>query len=193
MATKMNLFCLKIEKILDLPSGRPPVFSTFRQNIFNFSLIFATKTIWVTPPSQYPGSVHLVTYFNYPENKETWKDLSLKDLIFECLKASKDYYSVNYKTGEYETSNGRLRSALDLWRHIKHFKPEVDIFSIMRVIYSMRCSIYGHYCTTVRRRVFRYYPNGNYNLNQVYDTARTDEFRLRFSDWQYIGLQEEKK
>lgn len=83
------------------------------------------------------------------------KSNDLDDLVYECFDLASMFASWNPSINNYETSSGRLRSSVDIWRHIRSVRPEVDIFSVMESIYRLRENLYGHYCITVKRAVFR--------------------------------------
>lgn len=79
----------------------------------------------------------------------------IEDTILEILKMSQSYCSSTVDENEIETTPGRLRSAIDIWRHAKTVIPDISIFTVMEIIYSIRKELYGHYCCTVHRTVFK--------------------------------------
>lgn len=110
-------------------------------------------------------------------------------LIHTCLRMSSEFKSVTptslkKKNGAFECYNGARRSSLDLWRHAKFFRPEIDIFTVMRALYYLQeeeKSIASHFCSQVRRRVF-WRGNGGYRWAY-------DEYGLKIEDWKTIGLE----
>lgn len=110
----------------------------------------------------------------------------LKSIVFEALTISRRASSCSKDSrGNYfETSSGRLRSALDLWRHIKTYYPEKTIYEVMEALYELekKGRVNGHYCGTVRRRVFWPTSGGGVVIGKSF----RDEFGLIFSDWENI-------
>lgn len=111
-------------------------------------------------------------------------------LIVSCLKLSKVLYSaIKSKDGFYytETPPGRRRSVLDIWRHAKYINPNIDIFYVMRELYSIMERGEGKtnslVCNGIGRRVFRY--TGLMSRN--YSPDERDEFGLLFNQWENIG------
>jgi len=100
-------------------------------------------------------------------------------LVMEILE--KAMVCMSYNGVRIETMSGRMRSSLDIWRHAKFVSPDVDILSIMESIHRLRDRIYGHYCTTVKRSVFRL-PN-NYGIALGRRSFYCREYRIRFSTW----------
>jgi hypothetical protein len=102
---------------------------------------------------------------------------NLKHLIHMILELSDVYDSYN-TDGDYETDRGRMRSSIDIWRHIKQVFPKINIFTVMETLYAMRNDLYYGYCSTVERTVFE---SGCTHLD--YDDFFTREYSIRFSDW----------
>jgi hypothetical protein len=112
---------------------------------------------------------------------------TLEETIYEILNMAQSYCSYNSVTGELETTPGRLRSCIDIWRHLKTVKPDIDIFTIMETIYAIRHRLYGHYCSTVHRTVFK--PSGDATFAWHGDVVEgrilyCEEFgSIKFSEW----------
>ena len=107
---------------------------------------------------------------------------SIDLLVSEILSRSKNYGSYNPNMNYIETYPGRMRSSLDIWRHAKSIKPDIDIFTIMESIYGFRYDIYGHYCGNVKRAVFReptFYSKGVPNF-------KCREYNIMFSTWRKL-------
>ena len=108
--------------------------------------------------------------------------ISLKQLIRNILHLSKKYWSYSTYT---ETSPMRKRSSIDLLRHIKSTRPEVDIYSIMRILYELESEhlIRQNFCYTVERRVFTSINSRSYweGYNKY------DEYGLQFDEWENIS------
>ena len=88
------------------------------------------------------------------------KSGSIDSMVMSALELSNTNYSAR-KEGEslvLETTPGRSRSAYDLWRHIKTYKPSVSIYQVMEAIYSINKKLYVSYCTTVMRTVVSIRP-----------------------------------
>lgn len=77
-----------------------------------------------------------------------------KRLVLSILSMSEHFDSVR-EDGTWETSPGRNRSSLDIWRHAKALYPDIDVFSIMETIHRLTKSgaLFTQYCTTVHRSV----------------------------------------
>jgi hypothetical protein len=117
----------------------------------------------------------------------------LEETIFQIINMSQSYYSYNPSAKAFETSAGRLRSAIDIWRHAKSVKPDISIFTVMEVIYSIRGRLYGHYCCTVHRTVFK--PSFGYNGDVTDDrTLFCGEFDdILFSEWSKLHSNREPR
>ena len=117
------------------------------------------------------------------------------DLVHEVIARANEFNSTN-GSGFIETSSGRRRSSIDIWRHIKGVLPEVTIFDVMRALYQycivdLKCGFF--FCGGVRRNVFKNY--GRYskeagNLNT--EKSRLDEYGIHIGDWEKIGLDKSK-
>ena len=121
--------------------------------------------------------------------KEFDKESSLDDLVYKCLYYTNSYYSwVEIYPGmfEIETISGKWRSSLDIWRHVKHFRPEATIFEVMNSLYNIKESLVGHYCPDIRRRVFKL--NRFTFTSGLIDLDCPDEYGLYFEDWREINV-----
>jgi hypothetical protein len=93
------------------------------------------------------------------------------------------YRSTHYLIGgKQQCSLYRRRSSFDIWRVIRYYNPDIDLFSVMRYMISMR-NINRSYCSVVRKRVFCW--NGNAQ-GSFYDTT-LDEYGLYPNQWEHIG------
>ena len=119
------------------------------------------------------------------------ENLDLDEIVLECISLTEDYRSQNSITKGIETYSGKWRSAIDIWRHVKFFKKDTNIFQALSSIYKIRGKLAGHYCPHIRRRVFKLSSNnpqwGLGDLNYI------DEFGLRFSDWRTLEFLYEKE
>lgn len=108
----------------------------------------------------------------------------VKDMVFEALQLSDSYWSARSNNGKLlETDPGRSRSALDLWRHIKTYRPKTSIYEVMEALYKLRKTVWGHYCSTVTRSVF-WIPNSiQLEFAHVTHNFNTREFEFRFNEW----------
>jgi hypothetical protein len=102
-------------------------------------------------------------------------------LVWEIIKLSARLGSYNSTMNYVETYSGKMRSSLDIWRHAKSVKPDIDIFTIMESIYRLKDQVYGHYCTTVKRVVFMLprYGSGVRNI-------LCREYNIKFSTWRKL-------
>lgn len=132
----------------------------------------------------------LVFRGNYGKNSPVinitgYEPTDIDGIVMDILNKSQLHPSFNPKTGKFETSAGRLRSALDIWRHAKSILPDIDIFTVMESIYRIRNELYGHFCLTVRRTVFR--PNLFYH-GRIDDPSSfmCFEYGIKFSTWKNL-------
>lgn len=120
---------------------------------------------------------------------------TLTELVKDVLQLSKHYYSFRkeeYGQLIYETSSDRYRSSIDIWRHVKHFKPKTTIFEVMNVIWELGDELEGNYCDVVARRVFHSCWDEE-DGPTLFDQEELDEFGLYFSDWKNIHLENQKR
>lgn len=128
---------------------------------------------------------------------------TLKDLVYAILENCIHFGSYEPESTRFETSYGRMRSSLDIWRHVIYYRPDVDIFSVMEVLYQLRNDLYGHYCSTVHRTVFKIpSPWQTYSFTHNPKGFYTHEYRssaigvqnvLKFSGWKKLHYKGEKK
>lgn len=103
------------------------------------------------------------------------------DQIFDT-----NFKLINRKGYYSETFNGRSRSSLDIWRHIKYYLPEITLYDVMHSLYNIMQThpIMSQYCNTIRRRVFN--AQNSYNRPTNYSASVTDEYGLKFPDWKNV-------
>ncbi len=109
------------------------------------------------------------------------------DLIMEILQKAEDYWS--WSESGFETTPGRLRSSLDIWRHAKTALPDIDIFRVMEAIYRLKDKVYGHYCYMVHRSVFRLPDTGSWSVHRQPIGFRNficREYKIKFSTWKKL-------
>jgi len=111
------------------------------------------------------------------------EELSLDELVLKCLELTNFNWSFSEDNG-IETCSRKWRSVLDIWRHVKYYRPEVTIFEVMNSLYRNKKELIGQYCDQVHRRVFKLKKfNNNLTLNSQ---DNFDEFGLKFKDWESI-------
>ena len=129
--------------------------------------------------------------FRHPGYRETPEEYmvhldadgsNIDDLVMEIITKSENYCSYNPNMGYVETIYGRMRSSLDIWRHAKSVLPDIDIFTIMESIYNIKELLYGHYCITVKRAVFRL-PN---SWSSGVSNFLCREYGIRLSTWRKL-------
>jgi hypothetical protein len=108
---------------------------------------------------------------------------NLDSAIALVLKASDKFWSTNSDQIQ-ETSPGRNRSLIDIWRHLIYFEKYKDIspIEVMHALYNLSHDHTSLMCPTVRRRVFRLRPIGAGNYFSLMFQNR-DEFGLLREDW----------
>jgi hypothetical protein len=111
---------------------------------------------------------------------------TLDDKILKILTLCYRYNSYIVGETHFETSSGRSRSSLDLWRHIVYFYPEVTIFEVMKSLVNLYEShkVGELFCSTVHRRVF-YSTNSNYYSYYGFGNTK-DEYKLTLKQWKDI-------
>ena len=110
---------------------------------------------------------------------------TLMETVSKVIKLAKNYRSWNPKSKRVETRSGALRSAVDIWRHIKSIQPDVSIFSVMEAVYSLidSKSIAGHYCYTTRRAVFWECLTDHWLIQENF---KCREFGIMLSTWKKL-------
>ena len=107
---------------------------------------------------------------------------TLTDLIRQILRLSETYCSYTID-GIRETGYGRRRSSLDIWRHVKFFEPDVDIFTVMETLYGLRNELNGNYCWIVKRGVFTLrYSSSIYRS----ENFLSREYMITFNAWKCL-------
>jgi len=125
--------------------------------------------------------------FHFPYGNNFLSAYRLRELITEILDLSDEFPSYNVDN-EIETDCGRWRSVLDIWRHVIYYKPDINIFEVMRELFSIGDEyLVGHYCRDILKRVFKLRKNTNHCSLFIQDR---DEFGLCFSAWETIGMEE---
>lgn len=102
--------------------------------------------------------------------------------IVQLLKLSRNHGSYLVGTLAQETSAGRYRSSIDIWRHYRFYDPNIKIADILNGLYRLyqKDQLYTHYCSTVQRRVFKNMIGGRVmSANQQYQ----DEYGLKLAQW----------
>ena len=113
-------------------------------------------------------------------------NLPLDNLVLACLDLTDRLPS--YNRGKIETIPKKWRSVLDIWRHVRYFKPGVSIFETMEVLFRNKDLILQRVCPTINRRAFTLAKNhkGYWYMG---DRDR-DEFDLTFELWENINQEE---
>jgi len=139
-------------------------------------------------PLHFMTSRHV--YADLPDRIEMPVYSTVRGYVKTVISLAYSYNSVSSTETCVETYSGKLRSAIDIWRHIIDVRPETTIFEVMRAIYKLiqKNRLGGHYCSVVRRRVFWGIRLSNLN---IYNEDVLDEFGLVFDDWKDIGIEKE--
>lgn len=106
---------------------------------------------------------------------------NIKRLVLTILSMSERLFSFS-ESGIAETSPGRNRSSLDIWRHAKLLYPDIDVFRIMEVLYKLseNGDLFVQYCHQVKRTVF--YRSNN---REMYNFL-SGEYHIQFSTWKKL-------
>lgn len=105
-----------------------------------------------------------------------------KRLVLEILRMARNYCSHNGTL--VETTPGRNRSSLDIWRHARYLYPDIDLFAIMETLHKL-CSdnlVFGQYCGQVHRAVFSIAPWGT-NMSFM-----CNEYKISFNSWRQLHV-----
>jgi hypothetical protein len=113
---------------------------------------------------------------------------NVKQLVLTILEMSERNSSFNRDTNKFETSEGRNRSSLDIWRHAKNIYPDIDVFRIMEVLHKLCKSgvVRGQHCSTVHRAVFYRNENRGYDIFSRDDEDlmwRCGDYKISFNTW----------
>ncbi len=106
--------------------------------------------------------------------------------VLLCLKLLEARSSISDKYG-METSAGRRRSAIDIYRHLKPYRPKLTLFAVMQTLYQLDAvegKLVSCYCNNVKRRVFILKETFPHKESMHYFTD--DEFGLEFPQWEDI-------
>lgn len=115
-----------------------------------------------------------------------WKKASLEDAVRQVLELTMWNDSIN-SNGKCETSYGKFRSSIDIWRHIKFFRPRVSLISVMKAIWKICPTLRGQYCVDVHRVVFKKNSVGGYTDPDMQRLKPTQsEFGILLRDWNKI-------
>lgn len=117
------------------------------------------------------------------EVNEKLSKLNLDDLIIQTVGLTSIYNSYNEKNMR-TCYDDRWRSSLDIWRHVKFYKPDVTIFQVMNSLFSLQDKLIGHYCEQIWRRVFRKKIGNSTSI--LRGLRERDEYNLTFYEWENI-------
>ena len=121
---------------------------------------------------------------------EAMKNMELGELVYDVLDKTQHYHSSKVGDSLYETDPGRVRSSLDIWRHVKYLKPEITIYQVMNTLFANRKDYVGQFCGGVKRRVF--ICKENKPGWRLLGTDRYDEYDLVFKEWETISEEKDK-
>lgn len=160
---------------------------SYRQRVDNYISQFDTGSLAFYKQTWNPNKCD----FEYEPVEVS--DLSIKELGLQQVIVNTLNHNCNYASGingNIETSQDALRSALDIWRHIKKYNSNVTIYEIMKCIADNYeyMNLYSHFCCTIERRVFRISDageDGEYEdyPEEINDCCDSDEFDLFFHEW----------
>lgn len=130
------------------------------------------------------------SYSPIKDKKDIADFKDLDDAIIKCLHLTFLYDSYREDENIFETSRSKWRSSLDIWRHVKHYLPDTNIFEVMESLFRQRKQLSGHYCPNIHRRVFKLSKDYNNHGLMIYNydgSLVTDEYGLNFYDWENIN------
>jgi hypothetical protein len=120
-------------------------------------------------------------------------------MVRRCIELNYNYNSINSESQEIETYRSRSRSSLDIWRHIKYYYPDIEIFDVMSSLHKiyMNKEIRGIFCNDIKRRVFRIHETDQFHNDEWknwqrseemygYCNRNVDEYGLDWEDWKEI-------
>lgn len=127
----------------------------------------------------YEGQLELYNDF-IKDLKET---PDVKSRVYKIMKYGRTTY---YETGRYQCHSGARRSTLDIWKIYKFYFGDIDVFSIMRVLYELVKTdpdLNTYRCPNIRKRVFWFY-SGYFKEKDMNVRA---ELGVPMSEWEHIG------
>jgi hypothetical protein len=117
------------------------------------------------------GKFKEIKYDTIPED--------LDQLVLYCLRLNNKFYS--FQENRLIIHPLHRRSVLDIWRHVKYFKFDVNIYQIMNSLFRVQNKLAITYCSDIHRRTFIFFSGGVYYKDMI------DEFGLTFYDWENIS------
>lgn len=108
---------------------------------------------------------------------------SVKDRVSAII----DHRGQTYDNrNRYQCHANARRSVVDIWRIYKYYCGDIDIFSIMRVLYEITITtkLSTYRCPNVRKRVFW---NDTFSLNGYKDLDVEAETGVPLTEWKNIG------
>jgi hypothetical protein len=144
------------------------------------TLVFESGNFTILPEFRFPGSFSTLHLPRILTECET--------LLLTVFTLTNLYASNNLKTGIKETTSGRRRSSIDVWRHAKFFKPEIEIFDVMRALWNLEKMrvLHSIFCTDVNKRVFC----KNYDNSEI-GRGIPDEFGGTSESWALFFTEEQ--
>lgn len=110
-------------------------------------------------------------------------------LVYNVLVMARTQSSWCMETSRSETCSGKMRSSLDIWRHICSIRDDVTIFDVMESLYRLANPmrrVSGHFCTVVRRGVFAADSYPAWRTEPL--NFRSGEYGIWFSSWRKLHL-----
>ena len=131
----------------------------------------------------YPfGRIHeeqLEKYNNFIKDLKSTADI--KSRVHKIIIYGKATF---YETGRLQCKSGARRSTLDIWKIYKFYFGDIDIFSIMRVLYDLvkNGNVNTYRCPNIRKRVYWI------DIWKYKDYDVLAELGVALKEWENIGL-----
>lgn len=133
---------------------------------------------------------HGYTGLKRPRN---YRSLSIDKLVMYTLYQNARHNSILSSNSQVETSFGKRRSVIDIWRHVAYMNNSIDIFDVMESLYRQREKLKITYCSVILRTTFLIKdPRPSFVLPPIReDDNIMSEFKigivpLIFQDWKNL-------
>ncbi len=126
--------------------------------------------------------LYFIDYYDEKVPIPNAKNLSLIDLIIKIIELNENDY-LSWGEGIFEKFDYSYRTSLDIWRHVKFYKPEITIFEVMRCIYDNENIFISHVCHEINCRVFTLDDDRYGTMERFINQTELDEYGLTFYDW----------
>lgn len=118
------------------------------------------------------------------------QEASVNDMVKKVLELTEQFYTQTKQGRDDRVIHRSNRSAKDIWRLIKNFRPDVTIFQVMKALYDEQENFSVQICSMIEKRVFYDYKkrySEMRNPSRVHrHSGEKDEFGLYFCEWKEL-------